>query len=180
MAVEKKVIAKYFPLRALTGALIITIILFIFVGSIVWHLYTNFELTQTRDFKLQELSSTIIYLDEVLTMSARMGAITGDLVWAKRYDYYEPQLSDVITQVKQLSPETFLTEAAIKTEQANIKLVEAERKAFAFIREKNLAAAIALLFSEEYELEKTNYSDGIKKVIGRLQDRIKFTLAKDL
>lgn len=40
---------------------------------------------QTRHLRLQELRGSIIHLDEVLTMSARMAAATGDPRWEKRY-----------------------------------------------------------------------------------------------
>jgi hypothetical protein len=41
---------------------------------------------------LQQLSDEIIYLDEVLTMSARMAASTGNLEWENRYRTFEPKL----------------------------------------------------------------------------------------
>ncbi|MGB5631805.1 MAG: hypothetical protein WBM86_03360, partial [Waterburya sp.] len=36
-----------------------------------WNVYQNFQSAISKNFKLQDLSGQIVYLDEVLTMSAR-------------------------------------------------------------------------------------------------------------
>ena len=46
----------------------------------------------------------IVYLDEVLTMSARMAAATGDLSWEKRYNEHLPLIIKAIDQAMVLSP----------------------------------------------------------------------------
>lgn len=49
-----------------------------------------------REYHVKVLTHRIMHLDEVLTMSARMGAATGDPKWKKRYDKFEPELDKVI------------------------------------------------------------------------------------
>ncbi len=43
-----------------------------------------------------QLRGTIIHPDEVLTMSARMAAATGNLWWEERYRGFEPRLDAAI------------------------------------------------------------------------------------
>ena len=83
---------------------------------------------------MAELRGTILYFDEVLTMSARMAASTGDLTWESRYLKYEIQLDKAIQRLKKLSMDTINHKFAENTDIANIKLVVLEKKAF------NLAA----------------------------------------
>ena len=122
---------------------------------------TRFANSDDPYVRLEDLYGTVIYLDEVLTMSARMAATTGDLRWEERYFTFEPVLDAAIKEAMNLAPDAFSGEAAAETESANIKLVEMERRAFDLVREGDFAAAKALLFSEEYETQKRIYARGM-------------------
>ncbi|MDP2268214.1 MAG: methyl-accepting chemotaxis protein, partial [Deltaproteobacteria bacterium] len=70
--------------KIFTVVAVVTIGLF---GSLVWHTWDTFrylETTQKNYFRLAELSGSIAYLDEVLTMSSRMAAATGEQKWEAR------------------------------------------------------------------------------------------------
>ncbi|MFZ0485340.1 MAG: hypothetical protein WAL93_18280, partial [Desulfobacterales bacterium] len=62
----------------------------------MWKSYEKDKTTKERNFKIEELRGIIIHLDEVLTMSARMAAATGDLRWEERYRSFEPKLDAAI------------------------------------------------------------------------------------
>ncbi|MBU1727682.1 MAG: hypothetical protein KJ880_08640, partial [Candidatus Omnitrophica bacterium] len=69
------------------------------VGVLVWnsmHEYFFHESVHAARIRFAELSAKILHLDEVLTMSARMAAATGDLQWEKRYRKFELQLDAAI------------------------------------------------------------------------------------
>ncbi len=68
----------------------------------IWEIYRDFAKSGKEDLRLQELSEDIIYFDEVLTMSARLSAATGDPEWESRYRIYEPELADTIQAAKHL------------------------------------------------------------------------------
>jgi signal transduction histidine kinase len=116
---------------------------------------------QRRHLRLTELRWIIIHLDEVLTMSARMAAVTGDIRWERRYRWSEPKLDSAIKEAIELAPETHRDEGAAATDEANIKLVTMENQAFELVRQKRLAEAKALLFSDEYERQKQVYAKGM-------------------
>jgi hypothetical protein len=44
-----------------------------------------------RELGVKQLQGKIVYLDEVLTMSAMMAAATGNAQWEQRYRDFEPQ-----------------------------------------------------------------------------------------
>ena len=67
--------------------------------------------TNTRIVGLERARGDIIYLDEVLTMSASMAAATGEVAWIARYRSFEPKL-----------------------DAASIELVKMENQAFALVR----------------------------------------------
>ncbi len=73
-------------------ALSITLVMFVGMGLQILHQYRVAKTVGSQNSRLQGLSGIITHLGEVLTMSARMGAATGDLKWEERYLGFEPQL----------------------------------------------------------------------------------------
>ncbi len=152
----------------------ILLLLVIILGILVvytWKSYGESDLTAKRDLQLQELGGIITNLDEVLTMSARMAAATGDLKWEKRYREHEPTLDSAIRTAMKLAPEAFLSEAARQTNTANIKLVAMENQAFDLVRRTKHGAAAKLLSSGEYENHKQSYAEGIRQIISAMHER---------
>lgn len=75
------VLTARFPRRFFTLTMILTGSVLVWLG---WAAYRSFrvaEMTWQRDFRIEELRGTIIHLDEVLTMSARMAVATGEQQW---------------------------------------------------------------------------------------------------
>ncbi len=132
-----------------------------FGGWYAWNIYNNTVNDWEKASEIQRLSREIIYMDEVLTMSARMGASTGDDFWEKRYYKSELKLRMLIEQAKGISPEKVFRRFIEQTENANNILVDMEVKAFSEVREDRMDKARAILFGQEYEEQKLIYSKGI-------------------
>lgn len=67
------------------------------MGMTAWTL-SEYRAQSRIVVELQEAGAQIRYYDEVLTMSARMGALTGDLAWERRYDEVEPRLDQALAR----------------------------------------------------------------------------------
>ncbi len=78
------------PAYSIVVAVVLTLGLFIPQVLMNWRTYRNFHLLSQEELWLQKLSDRIVYLDEVLTMSARMNAATGNREWEARYCQFEP------------------------------------------------------------------------------------------
>ncbi|MDJ0530936.1 MAG: methyl-accepting chemotaxis protein [Xenococcaceae cyanobacterium MO_207.B15] len=135
-----------------------------------WNVYQNFQTAITKNFKLQDLSGQIVHLDEVLTMSARMAASTGDLTWEERYLSFVPDLDKAINQVLTIAPEQ--QENASQTDEANAKLIEMEERAFELVRQGKADEALNLLLGEEYNFQKEIYSQGIEGTLNNIQQSV--------
>ncbi|ODS32154.1 MAG: sensor histidine kinase protein [Candidatus Scalindua rubra] len=160
---------RHFPIFTFLFILFVTLVLFLGLGWQSLRSYKDIKTIQERDFRLQKLVGIIIHLDEVLTMSARMGAETGNLQWEERYRSFEPQLDAAIKEAKRLVPETFMSKAATQTDVANIKLVTMQKQAFELVSQGQNEVASALLFSEEYEDQKQIYAEGMKQITASMQ-----------
>jgi PAS domain S-box-containing protein len=132
-----------------------------------WSTYRTHQITRAamqRNLRLEELRGTIIQLDEVLTMSVRMAAATGDLAWEERYRQYEPELDAAIMEALDRAPHADADDTTVETEAANVKLVEMENRAFELVRQDRSEEAQSLLFSSEYEAQKQVYADGMRRL----------------
>jgi PAS domain S-box-containing protein len=118
---------------------------------------------QACDNRLLVLAGEIGRLDEVLTMSARMAAATGDPAWEERYRGVVPSLDAAIEESQRLSMGA-LREFTAETDTANRKLVEMENTAFGLVRQGELRAATAVLISAEYGQQKQLYAEGVRRL----------------
>ncbi|MGL5061597.1 MAG: sensor histidine kinase, partial [Microcoleus sp.] len=147
--------------------------LFIPLGLNTWNAYQVFNRVIVADFHLQQLAGNIVYLDEALTMSARMNAATGDTRWEQRYKSLELTLDSAIKELIQLAPNTYESQGSIATDAANHQLVNMEYQSFDLVREGKQAAAAALLGGPTYELQKAIYSNAIQQSMTAISGRLK-------
>lgn len=142
----------------------------------MWRIYTSSRSTIAKQLELEKLSGKIVHLDEVLTMSARMSASTGDLSWEKRYNQYVPELDKAIKTTLAKVPESIRMEAA-KTDASNTKLVEMENKVFALVQKGKPSEAAKILSGSEYAAQKAIYAQGNSRVLKQIDRFIQQQLA---
>jgi len=161
--------AARFPQRLLAVALVLTIVL---TGSVGWHVSSAHGGTndpQRQYLRIEQLSGVITHLDEVLTMSARMAATTGDRRWEDRYNAHVTDLDAAIKEAKRLAGPLVDAKELQDTDDANVRLVELETESFRLVRAGATDRAQALLFSDEYEEQKRIYAGGLALVVARLR-----------
>lgn len=154
---------KFVPSQIVTVTVLLTLLLFIPQILLNWQAYYKFNSITKHEFQLQRLSDEITYLDEVLTMSARMNAATGNFIWEERYRKFEPQLDIAIKESIKLAPQVYENENAQKIDSANQRLVAIEYQSFELVKNNQKEIAQLLLFNSEYEKQKQIYADGVAK-----------------
>src|ERR1039458_8747151 len=169
MARDEAITAIRFPIRLLTVACLLTIMAFAWFVWIIFDARRDTEMFTDRLSRIEQLRGVIVHLDEVLTMSARMAAATGDLRWEERYHHFEPQLDAAIKETIKIGAGSFNIKAATKTDEANIKLVEMGNRAFGLVRAGRKEAAQTVLFSPEYETQKQIYAEGITSFTSQIR-----------
>ena len=159
------------PSRAISGfAAVLALAGIVWIGWQFRTLLGEMDRVRSHDQRLVELAGRIVYLDEVLTMSARLAAATLDPAWEARYRRYEPQLDSAIKESLLLDPGV-MGEFASQTDVANQKLVEMEKRAFDSVRRQDQKGATAILFSPEYEGQKQLYADGMRRLTAAIAVR---------
>jgi C4-dicarboxylate-specific signal transduction histidine kinase len=158
-------------MRALVAAIVLTLILVGVAAFNTWRMYAGFRSLVSTDLRLVELRGVIVHLDEVLSMSARLSATSGDLSWEARYKKYEPLLDEAIKETIRIAPDSYTSAGAANTDAANLALVDLEHRSFELVGQRRLHDAQALVFGSEYAKQKKIYSDGMEETMASLHDR---------
>jgi chromosome segregation ATPase len=154
------------PLWSLTVAWLVTLVVLVALGWSAWASHRRLASFTSRALRIQELQGRIAHLDEVLTMSARMAAATGDLGWEERYLEFVSALEADIAEARTLVPDLKGTE---ETDAANQRLVQLETRAFELVHEQRDDEALAILLGEGYTAQKAAYAKGMVDLDARLE-----------
>jgi signal transduction histidine kinase len=152
---------RFVSSQLVTVTVLLTLLLFIPQIWLNWQVYNSFNNIVKYEFKLQILSDEITYFDEVLTMSARMNAATGNFIWEQRYRQFEPKLDIAIKESIKLAPKAYKNEDAKIIDATNQLLVAIEYQSFDLVNKNQKEKAKLLLFSSEYENNKRIYANGV-------------------
>ncbi|MBU2546895.1 MAG: response regulator [Proteobacteria bacterium] len=150
-----------FPAKLLAVVLLATILLHLFQAWQAWTLRGQMEAFLHRYMKVLELSGEFYYLDEALTMSAKMSAYSKDPSWEKRYHDHEGRLAKALDEAMSLSDEEAGRPCLRKISATNDRLMDMERQAFTFVGQGRSEEAIRLLSGKAYEAEKAAYRQGV-------------------
>ncbi len=135
-------------------------------GAVSWHFWqTGEDLVRQieNDLELQRLTDETIQLGEVLTLSARMAATSGDSNWEIQYEEFVPQQSTSIRRLLELTPRSDQKNGVLQTYRANGRKIQIERRAFELVQKGEFAEATKLLSSQEYHVLRKQYRDGIQR-----------------
>jgi HPt (histidine-containing phosphotransfer) domain-containing protein len=177
MTLERDSILR-FPTQLCAITLALTLASF---GWVVWNAYSSYRDAGTSvslDLRVEELRGVILHLDEVLTMSARMAAVTGDLRWETRYRQFEPKLDAAIKETMALAPGDAPIVGATQTGVAKAKLVVMENQAIALVHDGRFEDARAVLFGPIYEEQKAIYAGGMTALLTDVQARVDSTVRR--
>ena len=129
-----------------------------------WQIHQSYQtinrLVET-DAKMLKLHGEILRLDELLTLLSRIAVTTGDLHYVERYDELFSQLDKAIIETLELSPASIKKQVEEQTYEANLTLLNMEKKALKLVREGKKEVAYKIVFSDKYEQAKMDYSKGM-------------------
>ena len=131
---------------------------------------------EDREIPIELACGEVTHHDEVLTMSARMYAATGDEVWRERYEQHLPRLERAIGRIRELAPGAEESAGSQQTDVANQRLVALEQQAFALAGQGSPELAHALLESPEYERFKLIYQAGLERYLLSMRERTRALL----
>ncbi len=168
---------RRFPVGALAVAIAMHMLVLVSLGLALRQSWQLLQDAQGRYLRLVELRGVIAHYDEVLTMSARMGAASGDPRWEERYLRYEPQLEQALREASRLGPGQGASASVRATDAANQRLVRIEQEAFALVRGGQPRAAQALLEGPAYQDQKRAYRQGVDGLMEEVEGSLGAAMA---
>jgi signal transduction histidine kinase/ActR/RegA family two-component response regulator len=158
--------------QLLTLAVALTLLTLGWLGWTVFQGYRFVTEQLPASVRMEELRGQILLFDEILTMSARMAAASGDPQWEARYRQFEPKLDQALKEALRLIPEAASRQSSAQTDAAITKLVAMESLAFEYVRQGKGVRARQVMSSEEYQTQKEVYAAGMAKFSRSLEQAI--------
>lgn len=169
---KRKTDPRPLPIRAISLALLITILLFLGTGLYIYKLFHDYSTVLVRDIRLQAVAEEISSSSD-LTNIARRAATRKNPQLEEAYRIQIVATEQSIRKIKDMAPSAVVAQSAARLLAANGELVEMENQAFALIRDDNFEAAEDLLYGMEYQKKIARFDevcDALLKAIGDLVD----------
>jgi len=145
-----------FPAKLLSISLALTLLVVIWMGGNSYYIHYFNTHTVAKEHEVAEMADEILYLDSILTQSARTSA-TGDEKFDKRYiEAIEIDLDKKITSL----PDKELQDAAKATDAANDLVVESDRRFLSLIKQGKTREADKILSNPEYARNSQIHMEG--------------------
>lgn len=152
----------------------ITLLVSLFVATVVASGFMTWQFAQRQAEvsrfveRSSSLSERLLYLDEVLTMSARMAALTQNDHWLERYDRHADEIDSVIDRLLDLAPGAVAVQFEASTATANEALFAEERSAFEALESGDGRLAADILLGDEYQRHKTELDRGTEQFLAAI------------
>jgi methyl-accepting chemotaxis protein PixJ len=137
----------------------------------MWNIYNGFQSTVTKQIELQKNNGRIAHIGEVLGLSAKLSASTGDPQWEKNYHQLEPELDRLIKNVLANVSPAIRAEAA-KSDKDNQMLVALEAQSFKLVQQGKAPEALKLLMGQEYSSAESSYIAANDRVLAAIEKSI--------
>ena len=129
------------------------------------HSYVNSRTIESQLERLIRLEGLVMYRDEVLAMSAKMAAATGNLKWVSRHEDFGPRVMPIVDEKWHVSENEDVEAGVILAAFADDKLVTMENKALDLVRQGKHDHAEILLQSPEYEEQRRAYNGLMNELV---------------
>lgn len=150
-------------------AVFVTVVTLFVVFWVSFSAYKTLSNTVPHAVQMQGFHGDIEHLDEILTLSAKLGAASGDARWIDRYKKAERRLVDSVRGAIDQSQNKDILLAARRIDESNIELIDMEEKSFALVRAGDRDAAMSILSSENYAKEKQAYHVGVVSLLAAIK-----------
>ncbi len=137
----------------------------------MWNIYNGFQSTVTKQVELQKNNGRIAHIGEVLGLSAKLSASTGDPRWEKNYHELEPELDKLIKNVLANVSPAIRAEAG-KSDKDNQTLVALEAQSFKLVQQGKAPEALKLLMGQEYSSTESSYIAANDRVLAAIEKSI--------
>ncbi len=177
---EKEALARgetsAFPRRLLTIAMSLTLLAILWVGGNSFSIYRYVNGSIIEGFDASRIGRKLLYLDNAMTLSVRMAAVTGQADWQDAYLRHMGNLFFSLGQVRDLLRDESLRAALADSQKGLEQIGKTENEVLILIRKGLFAQALERLNDENYAKEKKNFSESLFTLMSNVQNENKARL----
>jgi methyl-accepting chemotaxis protein PixJ len=164
----------------LVGTVAVSILLNLgLTGAATWNVWSasqNLKSTVTNQTRLQEITSSLTYLDAAFEENTLF--IPGKQLWEKRYKDNTFDVRKVTTAVlTDLPPE--MKSVFVQVESSGRKIMAIEGRVFSLVKEKKLPEASAIMRDKEYRQERGLYIQSVETIVASIKERVNSQIQTD-
>ncbi len=154
-----------FPTKLLSFSLFLTLAVVAWMGGSSFYIHYFLTHTVEKEHQIAELADEILYLDSIVSQSARTSA-TGDAEFDKRYiDAIDIDLDKKIASL----PDVYLQNVAKAMNQANDRIVAFDKQYLDLINQGKIKEANEILHNAEYSSNNQIHMDGRRKLSDKIR-----------
>ena len=153
--------------RLLLAAAILVIVAAAFL---TYRSISDFRRERAISQQLIQSEGNLRYYDEVLTMSARAAAFSGNLEWQSRYNLFRAKMSAELISIASLLQ--IPSKALDDVSRAADELADLEGQSLALAKQGLFKQAQQIFFSEDHERAKDNFANGLERLNRQIDTHI--------
>ena len=137
----------------------------VILGWSAYRVYAGGRTFRDRTLRLAELKS-VVELDGILTMSARLSAATGEPRWREQYDRGARRLTEMLKELATFAETEEARKAVERINAANNAIMAMEKKSLSLGKSPD---AMAWVTSDDYQRAEIDYHAGVKSLLESLE-----------
>ena len=168
-AKEETMTGRRLPLLLLTATVLATISTLVWMGWNSYYTYKDHRSFSRYHAQVATLKGALLHLDEVLSMSVRMGVMTGEPQWRERYEHFKPQLERAVQHALALTSPGSGKSVPGPQGQSGQRLSELEQQLLRLAADGRAEQAKVILLSESFERDRRLAAQQINTLATRLE-----------
>ncbi|OPZ18424.1 MAG: hypothetical protein BWZ10_01045 [candidate division BRC1 bacterium ADurb.BinA364] len=179
MPMDDRIAPAPFPRRLAQAAALAAALAFLWLLGAVFASYASFEADRggaAQGGAAADVGARLkaYYLDEALSLCARLAAATNDPAWAEQYQMYDARDTFSVPEIARISRRADAAAAARQASEAAAALASMEQAALEWVRGARNDMARAILDKPEYRAAREAY----RLAMPRLWDEMAAVLAR--
>ncbi len=167
-----------FPRKLLTLAMSLTLASILWVGGNSVFIYRYISSDISESLRANQVGRSILYLDNHLSLAARMSATTNDPSWEETYYKHAGEMTFALERIAATFQDTPIRKSAAQAREAFEALDQIESKTFNLVHQNRLAEAQEALSTPAYIETKQALSQSLLTLTQVVQNETQGRLQK--
>jgi len=156
-----------FPTRTIGLGLVLMLALLLASTALTWRLGNQIESAMETQVEILTAAGKVRHYGNVLKLSIEAVVNHADAEAAAEYRRIQPQLREVLTNLRQQVSDAAHRAAAAQVDRSDLELIALEYRALRLVEQRQMQAARRLIYSPRYRYLVEVYVQGVRNIEAR-------------